>query len=290
MNTWQSLRRITSRENAVVREFKSLSLDARERDRAGKTIIEGEHLCRAWLDASHPVARVLVSEDALGHPETLSCIEGLQSLGASIFVVALGLMKSISVSDSAARIICEIPILQGGDDISCFDDSVLLDGVQDPGNVGAILRTAAAAGIRLVVAGPGTARLWSPKVLRAAMGAHAVLQLIECNSLSRWIVEATERASQRGSDWVCMGTSPQASQDVYGTSLLRPIAWVFGSEGAGISGGIEAVTQEQVLIPQDAGVESLNVAASVAVCLFEMRRQRLALGAAHRAVAATTQV
>jgi TrmH family RNA methyltransferase len=145
-------------------------------------------------------------------------------------------------------------------------DVLILDGVQDAGNVGSMMRTAAAAGLTYVVCLKGTAQAWSPKVLRAAMGAHRHLKIFEAWSLNT-IREKIKLP--------LIATSLMADQDLYdlGDELLEPHAWVFGNEGGGIHPELLAISRS-VLIPQDPCIESLNVGAAAAVCLFEMRRVR----------------
>lgn len=147
-------------------------------------------------------------------------------------------------------------------------DLVILDRVQDPGNVGAIIRTAAAAGIRTLLTTPGTAACWAPKVLRAGMGGHFVLNLHENVSSEALQTLATHLS--------LAGTVLDDGQSLYTTDLRTPLAWVFGNEGEGITPALQSVLGVRLTIPQAPGVESLNVAASAAVCLFEQRRQRLA--------------
>lgn len=147
------------------------------------------------------------------------------------------------------------------------NDIVVLDRVQDPGNVGTIVRTAAAAGIRTVLTTPGTAACWSPKVLRAGMGGHFVLDIVEN-------LDARELCARVKLPLAGTLLSPQAVS-LYRQDLRAPLAWVFGSEGEGIDPALQARLQIRLMIPQQPGVESLNVAAASAICLFEQRRQRL---------------
>ena len=145
-------------------------------------------------------------------------------------------------------------------------DAVLLDGVQDPGNVGSIMRSAAAAGFRQVLLSSDCAHAWSPKTLRAAMGAHFQLDIHEASNLSAFL------GGYRGQGIV---TALEASTSLYLANLNGPLAWVFGSEGLGVSDAVAEATQLKVRIPMPGATESLNVAAAAAVCLFETVRQRM---------------
>jgi len=142
---------------------------------------------------------------------------------------------------------------------------VLLDGLQDPGNLGSILRTAAAAGIDRVFCGAGTVAAWSPKVLRAGMGAHFILEIVEDADLRALLAETRVPV---------FATSSHAAEPLYACDLTQPCAWLFGHEGKGVSAELLAYADKRVTIPQNPKIESLNVAASVAICLFEQVRQQ----------------
>jgi len=144
-------------------------------------------------------------------------------------------------------------------------DCLILDGVQDAGNVGSILRSAAAANIRQVFCVTGTAFAWSPKVLRAGMGAHFLLDISEGM--------AVETLLQQLAIPVVI-TDSHGAAAVFDADLRGPMAWVFGNEGAGVSAIWRAAAAQRITIPQPGGGESLNVAAAAAVCLFEQVRQR----------------
>jgi len=147
--------------------------------------------------------------------------------------------------------------------------SVILDRVQDAGNVGAILRSAAAFGFKQVIGLKGTAALWSPKVLRAGMGAHWGLQLIEAADLSlldALAVPIMVTSSHRGSFLhALLAQKP----------LAMPCAWVLGHEGQGVCAALEARAQTHVRIAQPGGEESLNVASAAAICLHASATARL---------------
>jgi TrmH family RNA methyltransferase len=153
---------------------------------------------------------------------------------------------------------------------SILQDTVVLDRVQDPGNVGAILRTAAAAGVQRVVTTPQTAWCWSPKVLRAAMGGHFALSIHESQPWER--LHALIRIP-------VAGALAHGGVSIHAADLRTPCVWVFGNEGEGIAAEIDRRLDWRLTIPQADRVESLNVAAAAAICLFEQRRQRLAAAA-----------
>jgi TrmH family RNA methyltransferase len=191
--------------------------------------LEGDHLLRACLARGHALQRVLVAESAWSQPALRSLVE--QPLAAP--------MRG------------DVP-------------TVLLDRLQDAGNVGSILRSAAALGVPQVLALKGTAALWSPKVLRAGMGAHFALQLHEGLTL-----DALQSLSQ---PWVA--TSSHAPTLLHHCILPQPCAWVFGHEGQGVAPELAAHCAMTLRIAQPGGEESLNVAAAAAICLHESVRQR----------------
>jgi TrmH family RNA methyltransferase len=144
---------------------------------------------------------------------------------------------------------------------------LLLDAVQDAGNVGAILRTAAAAGVRNVLLGPGCAGAWTPRVLRGGQGAHFSLAIREQVDLAAALAAGSAQS---------VATVARGGRNLYELDLRGPIHWLVGNEGAGLSAELVAVAQLHATIPLAAGTESLNVAAATAVCLFEANRQRCA--------------
>ncbi len=141
----------------------------------------------------------------------------------------------------------------------------MLDAVQDAGNIGTILRTAAAAGVTTVVLGEGCAGAWTPRVLRAGQGAHFSVRILEQVALPA-LLENSEIASY--------AAVAREGASLYATDLRAPCCWLFGNEGAGLSPPILERVRHRVTIPMAATTESLNVAAAAAVCLFEMQRQR----------------
>ena len=152
--------------------------------------------------------------------------------------------------------------------LSITETCVVLDGVQDAGNVGSILRSAAAAGIQHVFCAPGTVYAWSSKVLRAGMGAHFLLGIYED-------VDPGGLIERVASDVPVAITDSHGAKAIYDADLSGPVAWVFGNEGAGVSTVWRDRAALRVTIPQPGGMESLNVAAAAAVCLFEQCRQKV---------------
>jgi len=144
---------------------------------------------------------------------------------------------------------------------------LLLEDLQDPGNVGTILRTAAAAGVEQVLLSKHCAFAWSPKVLRAGQGAHFLTTVVEDVDLAAWL------ASFRARGGLVAAMVAHHGADLYATALPRPLAIAVGNEGSGLSAPLAASADTRITIPMPGGMESLNAAAAAAVVLFETVRR-----------------
>lgn len=256
------MKTITSRDNPTFKSLRALIGSARRQREAGYTVLEGAHLASAALDHGVSPDLVVVSEGALTDAE----VAGLLMRLCTVETLCLSdvLFRSLSELATPPGILVRIAV-PPEPTLPVVDDCLLLDAVQDAGNVGALLRTAAAAGVRDVLLGPGCAGAWTVRVLRAAQGAHFGLRIRERVDL------ATFLKSYPGQSLAAVA---HEGQSLYSLDLRPPIAWLFGNEGAGIAPALLAAARRRVTIPLAAGSESLNVAAAAAVCLFEMRRQR----------------
>jgi len=251
---------ITSRDNPLLARLRKLSLDPGAYRKLGSIWLEGDHLARACLQRGHAVLQAVVTEEGWARPE----LRALAQQAPKVAVVPSALFKGISGLESPAELGFEVPHL-AAEPLLPDLDSVVLDRLQDAGNVGSILRSAAALGVRQVLALKGTAALWSPKVLRAGMGAHFGLTLVEGLSL----------ADLDGLQVPLVATSSHAKQDLHQQRLPRPCAWVLGHEGQGISTDLMERCALTVRIALPGGEESLNVSSAAAICLYESLRQHL---------------
>ena len=251
---------IHSRANATLAALRrALRSPAGYRRTGAPLWLEGDHLLRAALARGVVLQQVLLSEDAWQQP----ALQTLAQQARRVLVLPLALFKELSELESPSAIgaVVELPPVAAlrGD-----ATTVLLDRLQDAGNVGSILRSAAALGVAQVIALEGTAALWSPKVLRAGMGAHFALQLHERCALA-------DLAALR-MPW--LATSSHAPTLLHRFAVPHPCAWVFGHEGQGVSAQVQARCTATLRIAQPGGEESLNVAAAAAICLHEGVRQR----------------
>ena len=255
---------VTSRDNPAFRDLRDLVRDARRQKREGRTVLDGPHLVAAALDHGLIPDLVAVSEEAAALPEVATLLERVPSVATLNLRDAL--FREISELASPLGILARIAI-PAVPEAMPTSDCVLLDAVQDAGNVGTLLRTAAAAGVRDILLGRGCAGAWSPRVLRAAQGAHFVLMIREQVDLAGFLKQYPGMP---------VATVAREGQSLYDLDLVQSTAWLFGNEGAGLTLELVDLARQRATIPLAPGNESLNVAAAAAVCLFEMRRQRAA--------------
>jgi len=217
-------------------------------------VIEGEHLVTACLDAGWKIEALVLARTSASRFEVLTKRVGTAA------VLADAAFRSIADAEAPAGIAAEIALPATTLDLRGAKTCVFLEGIQDAGNVGTILRSAAAFGVAHAVLGPGCADAWSPKVLRAGMGAHFAMEISEHADL----VDAIGKfAGKIACTLARGGTAPRD------TDLAGRIGWIFGSEGQGVSPALAARAALKVTIPMAGGTESLNVAAAAAICLYE---------------------
>jgi len=253
---------ITSADNVSFKRWRRLAESPREVGRSRRTLAEGTHLARAVCEDGHPVEAVLARRGVTAR-DSLHWVEHYSQAGAAVFELAPGLFDQVSPVERSAGLVLVLPI--GPARPLCGGDALYLDGVQDPGNAGALLRVAAAAGVRNVLSAPASVALWSPKVLRGGQGAHFVLAIHED-------IDGARLQEIHPATWIA--TDPHAGETLWSAGLEEAaIGWVVGSEGAGLSLAAAAACCRRIRIPLAEGTESLNVAAAAAVCLFERRRR-----------------
>jgi TrmH family RNA methyltransferase len=260
------MKHISSRDNPTFKLLRELAESARERRKQGRTVLDGIHLVQAYTEAVGLPELVAISEQGWDQGEIRRYIDGQPGVTVAVFADSLFRELSPVATPTGILALVPVPALRPLDRTG--GSWVALDAVQDAGNVGSILRSAAAAGITEVVLGKGCAQGWSPKVLRAAMGAHFALSIHEHLPLEQAL------ADYRGT---IVTTRLEGGDSIFEADLSGPIAWVFGNEGTGVAPAVQALAQRTLHIPMSGRVESLNVAAAAAVCLFEERRQKLAL-------------
>jgi len=250
---------IASPRNPLLVRLRKLAADPIGYRKQKQLLLEGEHLCAAWNARGRGrVEQAVVSEAGWQS----AALRELAAPAAAIAIVSAPAMAGLSALETPAAIVFVVDLPEPGP-LKTDVATVVLDRVQDPGNVGSILRSAAAFGFGQAVALGGTAALWAPKVVRAGMGAHFAMQL----------VEGADAASLDALEVPLLGTSSHAGDRIDQVVLPWPCAWAFGHEGRGLADEVARRCTLVLRIAQPGGEESLNVAAAAAVCLHESTRR-----------------
>ena len=259
------MKQIRSRDNPYFKSLLKLSKSARERQTRGLVLLDGDHLIETCCNSGMQILTLAISESALQQLPKRILFESVPAEGR--LILADRLLDAISPVVSASGLVAVVPI-PDSDPFPVADQTcLLLEGIQDPGNIGTILRTAVAAGIKHVALSPGCASAWGPKSIRAGMGAHFHTSIHEHADLSLLL---------RQFQGMSIATQPNSGISIYDAELSGPVAWLFGNEGAGLSSQISGQAKRVVSIPMPGPTESLNVASAVAICLFEQVRQKKA--------------
>jgi RNA methyltransferase, TrmH family len=258
------MKSILSRDNPFFKELVKLAGSARQRNKANQTLLDGAHLLAAHLDSGNQPRHILLNTAALHDGEIAGLLKRmtdvpLAQLDDKLFAELSELKTPTGVLALIDIPHCDMPVSQ-----SSF--ALLLEDIQDPGNLGSMLRSAAAAGCDAVFLSPACADAWSPKVLRAAMGGHFALRIYERQDLS---------GVTTAFPGTLLAASLQATRSLYDCDLRGNVAFLVGNEGAGLSADLLDLATP-VTIPMPGKVDSLNAAAATAICLFEAARQRAA--------------
>ncbi len=258
------MKSITSAANPSYRGWLRLTRLPRAMRESGCTLAEGTHLVQCALN-THQIAEALLVRRGRLAREAQHLIDAWAARGTASFELAATLYDRLAPVEHGAGIALVICVPQVPVQVASAGDVVYLDGIQDPGNAGALVRVAAAAGIEHVLAAPSTVALWSPKVLRGGQGAHFRVAIVE------GVDPATLRRKRPGM-WIA--ATAHDAPSLWSVALPHgPVGWIFGAEGHGVSPAALAACDLRVTIPVNAATESLNVAAAAAVCLFERRRR-----------------
>ncbi len=257
------MKHITSRDNPFFKELLKLASSARQRRKAGQTLLDGVHLAQACLASGSKPQHLLVTQAALQDREVAALLKKLS--GVPLTQLDDSLFAELSELKTPSGILALIGLPQPIASIAATRFALLLEDIQDPGNLGSMLRSAAAAGCDAVFLSKGCADAWSPKVLRAGMGGHFTLSVHESMDLLAVAAAFQDKL---------LAALPDARISLYDCDLRGKLAFAVGNEGAGLSNDLLEAASQHVTIPMPGKVESLNVAAAAAVCLFEAARQR----------------
>lgn len=262
-----AFKHITSRDNPVYKHLRKLADQARERKKAGLTLLEGVHLIEAyWQSQGEP--QLLIIPEGKSSAEATALMQQLVDIDTLMLPTLMFADLTPVASSSGIMALVHIPELALP---ASVDFALLVEEIQDPGNLGSMLRTAAAAGVQVAYLSKGCTDAWSPKALRGGQGAQLVLPVVEG-------VDAVETARQFDGKTLAL-TMHGAS--LYTQDLAQPVMLAVGNEGAGLTPGLQSVVNLAATIPMahhgQLALESLNAAAATAVALFECRRQRTTL-------------
>lgn len=254
-----SFKHITSRDNAIFKHLKKLADNKRERSREGKTLLDGVHLIESYLQAfGEP--ELLIIPEGKSTQEATDLIQHLGDVNTTMFPTLMFAELTPVSSSTGILALVKKPEIAVPETVNF---ALMLEDIQDPGNLGSMLRTALGAGVDAVYLSKGCTDAWSPKSLRGGQGAQFHMPIIEGVD----IVEAISAFSGASYATTLQG------EPLYDYDLTKPTAFVIGNEGAGLSNGAINAATQQVSIPMHQQLESLNAAAATAVCLFERTRQ-----------------
>ena len=256
------MKKISSSQNPLIKKLVQLSSRQSVRTKNNLTILDGVHLTREYLAKIGKPELCVVSE-GVRSAEVTDILADCNSRVVRIVEIPKSLFVKISpvVEGIGILFVIKIPRVTK---VNPLAETLILENIQDPGNFGTILRSAAAFGVEQIICSIGTVSAWSPKVLRSGMGAHFELKIFEKHDLKSEISRF---------DIPVFATSLEADKSIYDEHLNEPKVWIFGNEGAGVSEDIQKLATKKVKIPHSAKIESLNVAMAATVCLSESWRQ-----------------
>ena len=253
---------ITSADNPQFKSLLKWVHSSRERRLAGYSLLDGVHLLQAYQLRLGVPEQLILSYSGAERREIQVLMQSLP--GITPLLLSDSLFKQLSSVATPTGIIAVIKTPRRETLPETLDTCVMLEDLQDPGNLGSILRSCAAAAVKQIFLSKQSVNAWSPRVLRAGMGAHFGLEIYERVDLI---------ALARAFPGRVLVTQLRATQSVFNSNLKGKVAFVFGNEGAGVSDALRQCAHEAIAIPMSAATESLNVAAAAAVCLFERVRQ-----------------
>ncbi|MBN3859033.1 RNA methyltransferase [Neisseriaceae bacterium PsAf] len=257
---------ITSRQNQHIKYLINLFHSGAFRKKQREYVIEGIHLLQNA--PFEKIKAVFITESRIQHPEIKPILADIPA--EKVFYISDELANKISDLTSSKEIIAIVNMPTQPEVATIQEDCILLDRVQDPGNIGTIIRTAVACCIKHVLLSKGCADVYMPKVLRATMGAHFKVNLYPNTNLLNFVKEYPHN--------VLVTQLSDSAKNLYTLNLTEINAWVFGNEGAGIIEDFKLVKnakKQEVYVPMIGDIESLNVAIATSVCMFEQLRQRL---------------
>lgn len=266
------MKTIRSADNPGFRELLRLARSPRALRQSALALLEGEHLCAAYAARHGAPRRLLVTEAGHDTPGARALLDRYPRI--ETWTLAPGLFKELAQTATPAGMLALVEVPKPDPAPDAGASCLLLEDIQDPGNLGVLLRIAAAAGLARAWLSPHCAYAWSGKVLRAGQGAHFAIDIVEGADLI---------AVAQGFPGKRVGTVVRGGASLFETALDGPVAFLLGNEGAGLSEGLAAAVDVRLSIPMPGGMESLNVASAAAIVIFEKLRQDAAMGQRDRA-------
>ena len=256
---------ITSAQNRKIREVRALVAKRKERDASRLYIAEGIRLAEEALKHAEDCEYVLWSAPLSPRAETL--IRAFSGAGVSVEEIDPRLMDSISGTDSPQGVLAVMRMKHQSLPENA-DFVIIADGIQDPGNLGTLFRTAAAAGAGAVLLMPGCADEFSPKVIRSGMGTHFGLPIVKMD----W--QGAETWLRNIPGMRVLAADSDGGVSCWETDLKGPSAIIIGSEGNGPCDQALELADARILIPMPGQIESLNAGIAAGILIFEVVRQR----------------
>ena len=256
------MNRIDSAQNTRLRWVKNLLKTADLRREQGLCVLEGAHLCQSYRERGHEPVYALIDVARQTDPGCQAAVHGLDVQRCALVGSSL-LARTSSLNTSPGVIfVAPVPALPRLE--TPPDHAVMLDRIQDPGNLGTLIRNCVAFGIPALLLSKGCVSAWAPKVLRAAQGAHFALRIHEeCDLIALTAAARTP----------VIATVLQEARPLSATPLPPQALWLFGNEGTGLDSDLARAATLRLTLPLHTGVESLNVGVFSALCLYEQRRQ-----------------
>lgn len=257
--------RIESPQNEQIKSVVKLTNQSKMRKEQGKIVLEGVHLLQSLLEQKLDVDAVFVHEDKVDQTEIHALLVKIDE--EKQYVVAARAFEKLSALTHGADLVsvAHMSIVKKIKEISYDTSCVVLENIQDPGNLGTILRSCAASGIKQVVLSEGCVDVFSPKVLRSGMGAHFLLNIVAGVDVVSFIKKYQGMSLATALN--------EQTYSLYEQDLTGTVAFIFGSEGAGVSETLQKSAKKCIKIPMLGQTESLNVAMAATICLFERVRQ-----------------
>lgn len=256
-----SFKHITSRDNAVFKQLKKLADNKRDRSKSRQTLLDGVHLIESyWQTFGEP--ELLIIPEGKSAPEAVDLMQQLADVDTTMFPTLMFAELSPVVNSTGILALVNVPGVRVPETVNFV---LMLEDIQDPGNLGSMLRTAMGAGVDTVYLSKGCTDVWSPKCLRGGQGAQFYLPVVEGTDIVKVL---------NGFNGNSYATT-LAGESLYAHDLTKPTAFVIGNEGAGLSRETINAASYEVSIPMHEKLDSLNAAAAAAICLFERKRQLL---------------